>query len=239
MNLAYLDQIKKTDILSRRSALKTLGASLLIAGVSPSMAFSSKASSSGFKGEGRMGMSSGEDWIDTFFNGGADKIINYYADEFVFEDITLFQTINNKEDLYRAFLPFGDFGPDAPGGVHQFDIIRYDGGLAGDRKNIARDKTPEGYSDEEWKMWSSDALTGINHDYDEWCVMNWVWRAKHNADDFLGIKGCKGKTTYTRGITFHMYRDRKIVREFTHWNFRDVAIQMGTFPEPNKFWLNK
>jgi hypothetical protein len=81
-------------------------------GVAPSVAFgmSSAAeadeSSKGFKGKGRMGMSTGEDWIDTFFNEGAAGIIHYYADDFVFEDITLFQTITDKEELYNAFLPF-------------------------------------------------------------------------------------------------------------------------------------
>lgn len=47
----------------------------------------------------------------------------------------------------------------------------------------------------------------------------------------------KGKTTYARGMTFHAYKDRKIVREFTYWNFRGVAIQLGVFKPQAKFWL--
>src|SRR5690606_14313686 len=126
---------------------------------------------------------------------------------------------------------------DSPAGVHQFDVIRYDGGPAGDRRGLARSTMPEGYGAEEWQTWSADALLGIDHDYDEWGVMNWVWRAQHNMDEFLGLTGCQGKTTHTRGITFHCYRERKIVREFTFWNFRDVAIQLGALPPPHKFWL--
>ena len=238
MHLAYLDQVKNPPKTSRRKALKTLGASILVAGLTPSVAFGGGTSNSGFRGKGRMGMSTGEDWIDTFFTGGADEIIHYYADDFVFEDITFFQAIDDKETLHRAFVPFNDAGPDSPMGVHQFDIIRYDGGLASDRRAIARPQKPEGHSSEEWGMWSKDTLLGIDHDYDEWAVMNWVWCAQHNMDDFLGITGCKGKTTHTRGITFHCYRDRKIVREFTYWNYRDVAIQLGAAAGPQKFWLN-
>lgn len=66
--------------------------------------------------------------------------VDYYADEFVFEDVTFFQTIDNKDDLYRAFLPFNDGKPDSPAGVHQFDVIRYDGGRAGSRRGI---RTPD------------------------------------------------------------------------------------------------
>jgi steroid delta-isomerase-like uncharacterized protein len=67
--------------------------------------------------------------------------------------------------------------------------------------------------------------------------MNWVWKATHNMY-FLGLPA-KGKTTHTRGITFHCYKNRKIVREFTYWNFRGVAIQLGAFPPPDQFWLKK
>jgi steroid delta-isomerase-like uncharacterized protein len=75
----------------------------------------------------------------------------------------------------------------------------------------------------------------VGIDYDEWGVMNWVWKATHNMD-FLELPA-KGKTTYTRGMTFHLYRERKVVREFTFWNFRGVAIQLGAFKPQEKFWL--
>lgn len=243
MHLAYLHQTEEEISKSRRDLLKKMGGGLLAAGMMPALAFGAPTTTlvgepgKGFRGTGRMGMSTGEDWIDTFFTGGAKEIIHYYADEFVFEDITLFQAITDKETLYRAFLPFNDEGPDSPAGVHNFDVIRYDGGLASDRRHIARPQKPDNYTDEEWETWSRDALLGIDYDYDEWGVMNWVWRAKHNMDEFLGIKGTKGKTTHTRGITFHMYKNRKVVREYTFWNFRDVAIQLGAAEPPYKFWL--
>lgn len=239
MHLAYLEPMRSTDLSAgRRDFLKTAGASILIGGLAPAQAFAADAGTGGkgFKGRGRMGMSTGEDWIDTFFNGGAAEIVHYYADDFVFEDVTLFQTISNKDELYRAFLPFNNNGPDSPVGVHQFDIIRYDGGLAKNSRGIARKSLPEGYDAASWAAQSSGTLAGIDLEYDEWAVMQWVWKAKHNADDFLGLKGAKGKTTTCRGITFHCYRNRRIVRETTHWNFREVGVQLGALEPPALFW---
>lgn len=232
MHLGYLDQMNATT--QRRSFLQALGGATLAAGLGVSDTVAGQPVK-GFKGSGRMTMSTGEEWIDTFFTGGAEAIVHYYADEFVFEDVTLFQTIDNKEDLYRAFLPFNNEGPDSPAGVHQFDVIRYDGGPAGDRKGVRRQTVPANYTRELWKTWSGDVLAGVDNDYDEWAVMNWVWKATHNMD-FLELPA-KGKTTHARGITFHMYRDRKIVREYTHWDFRGVAIQLGAFRPQEKFWL--
>lgn len=233
MHLGYLEQMRDLEFSSeRRKFFAKSGAGALGAGFAASAIGDEHAQ--GFKGKGRMGMRTGEDWIDTFYNGGAEEIIHYYADEFVFEDVTLFQTIDNKEDLYRAFLPFGNGGPDSPAGVHQFDVARYDGGPAGDKRGVQRTEIPAGYSPEMWQQWSADPLAGADLGYDEWAVMNWVWKAKHNMD-FLELPA-KGKVTHTRGITFHLYRERKVVREFTHWNFRDVAIQLGVFKPQVKFW---
>ncbi len=232
MHLGYLDYTKSAPATSsRRDLLRRAGAAVL--GGFAAGAFANDGQ--GFKGSGRMDLATAEDWIDTFFSGGADAIVHYYADEFVFEDITLFQTISNKEDLHRAFLPFDDAGPESPAGVHQFDVIRYDGGPAGDRKGVIRDGVPENYTPELWQTWSADTLAGAALDYDEWAIIQWVWRARHNMD-FLGLPA-QGKTTYCRGMTFHCYRARRIVREFTHWNFRDVAIQLGAMPPQQKFWL--
>ncbi|WP_373097909.1 twin-arginine translocation signal domain-containing protein [Zhongshania sp.] len=238
MHLGFLnsevDEIsnaKKTS--SRRNFIKTAGAMISVAGLAPSAAFAGNKKQ-GFNGSGRMGMSTGEDWIDTFYTGGAEAIVHYYADDFVFEDITLFQTIQDKDELYRAFLPFGK---GSPAGEHQFDVLRYDGGMAGDRTAQLRMENPGGYSDADWHHWSKDTFLGADHSYDEWCVMQWIWRGKHNVD-FLGLPAI-GKTTTTRGITFHCYQNRKIVRESTFWNYRDVAIQLGAAPAPNKFWLKK
>jgi steroid delta-isomerase-like uncharacterized protein len=233
MHLGYLEQMRNAELSpQRRAFLKQAGGAAVMAGLGSVGAVS--AASPGFKGSGRMNMGTGEDWIDTFFTGGAEAIIHYYADDFVFEDITLFQTIDNKEDLYRAFLPFGDAGPDAPAGVHQFDIIRYDGGVAGDRRGVRRNGVPENYTPGLWQSLSADTLAGVDLDYDEWAVMNWLWKATHNMD-FLELPAA-GKTTHTRGMTFHLYRERKVVREFTYWNFRGVAIQLGVFKPQEKFW---
>ncbi|MBA4284900.1 MAG: hypothetical protein C0434_05150 [Xanthomonadaceae bacterium] len=87
-----------------------------------------------------------------------------------------------------------------------------------------------------WVATSSGTLAGIDLEYDEWAVMQWVWKAKHNADDFLGLKGAQGRTTTCRGITFHCYRNRKIVRETTQWNFREVGVQLGALEPPVLFW---
>lgn len=188
----------------------------------------------GFEGEGPMDINTAQDWIDTFFTGGAHEIIHYYADKFVFEDITLFQAITDKADLYRAFLPFIDAGPDSPAGVHRFDVIRYDGGPAREAKTAFRSKAPAGYVQAEWDDLTKDAKLGLDHAYDEWGVINWIWKAKHNTD-FLGMPAA-GKTTHCRGATFHSYKDRKIVREFTYWEFRSVAIQLGVAEPQIRFW---
>ncbi len=230
MHLGYLN--RKTTSAQRRRFLQAIGGAALTSGITGSAAFAD--STQGFKGSGQMNMSTGDDWIDTFFTGGADAIIHYYADDFVFEDVTLFQTIDNKEDLYRAFLPFNDDGPDSPAGVHQFDVIRYDGGPAGEQRGVKRETSPENYTQEQWQVWSGDTLAGADFEYDEWAVINWVWKATHNMD-FLELPA-KGKTTYARGMTFHSYRERKIVREFTYWNFRGVAIQLGAFKPQAEFW---
>ncbi len=183
MHLAYLDTMSQlARAPSTRRAFLKASATAAIGG----SALAASPSIRGFRGEGPMNFSTGEDWIDTFFSGGAEAIIHYYADEFVFEDVTLFQTISDKESLYRAFLPFNDAGPDAPAGVHQFDVIRYDGGAAGALRGKRRAERPGNYTAELWNSWSSATLLGSELDYDEWSVLNWVWKAEHNMD-FLGL----------------------------------------------------
>ena len=87
---------------------------------------------------------------------------------------------------------------------------------------------------EAWKQWSSGGLAGADLEYDKWAVMNRVWKATHNMD-FLGLPA-KGRQTHTRGMTFHTYRERRIVREFTFRNFRDVAVQLGAAEPQVPFW---
>src|SRR3546814_10561622 len=72
--------------------------------------------------------------------------------------------------------------------------------------------------------WSSDVCSSNL----EWGYMQWIWKATHN-EDFFGIPAA-GKTTYTRGTTTQFYRDGKIVRCRTHWNFREFAMQLGVIP---------
>ncbi|MGH1422285.1 MAG: hypothetical protein ACRBEQ_10735 [Hyphomonas sp.] len=246
MHLAYLSRELSKPLSSDRRSLLKLGMGGAMVGAmsglgacatsSPVSLGGSSASNDGkgFKGSGKMDIRSGEDWIDTFFTGGASEIIHYYADDFVFEDITLNQAITDKDSLYRAFLPFEDKGPDSPAGVHQFDVIRYDGGPANKAFTQFQDKAPEGYSQADWDHWTKDAKLGRNYDYEEWGVMNWIWKAKHNMD-FLGMPA-KGKTTHCRGVTFHNYVNRKIVREFTYWEFRMVANQLGVAEPQLRFW---
>ena len=235
MHLAYLGQIE-TPLPNRRSLIKGASGLLVSSAIlgSAQTAFAAR-SQSGFKGSGPMNMTTGEDWIDTFFTGGADEIIHYYADEFVFEDVTFAQAIDNKEDLHRAFVPFNNSGPDSPLGVHQFDIIRYFGGAAGNLVNTFRPDVPGGYTPDMWAEVTREARIGAGLAFDEWATISWVWKATHNGD-FLGMPA-KGKTTYARGTTEHLYRNRKIVREYTSWDFRGVAIQLGAIPPQEKFWL--
>ena len=216
---------EKPPEVTRRKML-ALGAGALGAAAAPLTA------SAGFRGEGRMNFSTGQDWIKTFFES-ADKIITYYADQFVFEDATLFQTITDKEELHAAFVPFANKDPDSPVGVHYFDVIRYDGGHAPGSRGVLRPEKPKEYTDAEYAEFAAPIMLG-DYEYDEWAVMNWIWKAEH-AGDFLGLPA-KGKSTMTRGITFHCYKDRKIVREYTLWDFRTVAIQLGQAEPPVLFW---
>lgn len=71
----------------------------------------------------------------------------------------------------------------------------------------------------------------------EWAVLNSVWKASHNWD-CLELPA-KGKTTHTREMRFRLCRERKVVREFTYWDFCGVAIQFGAFEPQEKFWLRE
>ncbi|HIF08474.1 MAG TPA: hypothetical protein EYQ81_00540 [Sneathiellales bacterium] len=219
------DEGIEPSTISRRNLL-TFGAGALSAAAMSAPAFA------GFKGEGRMNFQTGQEWIKTFFTS-ADEIITYYADDFVFEDATLFQTITDKTELHASFAPFENQDPDSPIGVHHFDVIRYDGGYAPGSKPTMREQRPGVYTEAEYKEFAGPIMLG-DYEYDEWAVMNWIWKAVHNGP-FLGLPA-KGKSTMTRGTTFHCYKDRKIVREYTLWDFRTVAIQLGQAEPPVMFW---
>ena len=67
MHLGYFEHMKDEDLdIARRRFLRRAGSAALLGSFAGSAA---AAPVGGFKGEGRMGMSTGEDWIDTFFNG--------------------------------------------------------------------------------------------------------------------------------------------------------------------------
>jgi steroid delta-isomerase-like uncharacterized protein len=178
-----------------------------------------------------------QDWVTAFFEKGAEEVLAYYADDFVWEDIEFGQTITTKEELYKAFVVFNNSGPDSPFGVHTFEMISYDGGSVSNSKAETRkDGVPAGWNPADYHRLADKILIGSDFEYDEWGYMQWVWKATHNAD-FFGIPA-RGKTTVTRGTTTQFYRAGKIVRCRTHWNFREFAIQLGLIPPPDEAWRN-
>jgi hypothetical protein len=183
----------------------------------------------------RKNFQSAQDWVTAFFDKGAEEVLGYYADDFVWEDIEFGQTITTKEELYKAFVVFNNSGPDSPFGVHKFEVLTYDGGPAGASRGVKREGgTPEGWNDRDYHRLADPIYLGADYAYDEWGYMQWIWKATHNAD-FFGIPA-SGKTTVTRGTTTQMYREGKIVRCRTHWNFREFAIQLGVIPPPDEAW---
>ena len=180
---------------------------------------------------------SAQDWVTAFFDKGAEEVLGYYADDFVWEDIEFMQTITTKEELYKAFVVFNNSGPESPFGVHKFEVLTYDGGPAGDSKGVTRQgpmpKEWEGY-EADYNRFTNNIMLGADIDYDEWGYMQWIWKATHNQD-FFGIPAA-GKTTVTRGTTTQMYKEGKIVRCRTHWNFREFAMQLGIVPAPDEAW---
>ena len=167
-------------------------------------------------------------------------MLGYYADDFVWEDIEFMQTITTKEDLYKAFVVFNNSGPESPFGIHKFEVLTYDGGPAGRSRGVRRTEgTPpewQGELEGDYARFANNIYLGADLDYDEWGYMQWVWKATHNSD-FFGIPAA-GKTTVTRGTTTQMYKNGKIVRCRTHWNFREFAMQLGLIPAPDEAWRN-
>ena len=60
-------------------------------------------------------------WLKAF-RESADKVCELYADEFLFEDLMLGQSITDKGDLARAFAPYANTDPDNGIGIHLFRI---------------------------------------------------------------------------------------------------------------------
>jgi hypothetical protein len=61
-------------------------------------------------------------WIKTF-SESADKVVELYADIFLFEDRLLGQRISDKEELRRAFKVFENTTPPGPAGTNIFDVL--------------------------------------------------------------------------------------------------------------------
>lgn len=255
MHILYADQVQDRDLTpeqqrtlqeiranapagrptNRRTVLKGMGTALLGAAALPSIANACEP----VDARGcRMGIDQAQNWVTAFFEKGAEEVLGYYADDFVWEDIEFHQTITTKEELYKAFVVFNNSGPGSPFGVHRFEVLRYDGGPAGNNKATQRrDRSvPPTWTEAEFRPYEKAILLGSDLDYDEWGYLQWVWKAQHNSD-FFGIPA-KGKSTTTRGVTFQCYRGGKIVRCQTFWNFRDFAIQLGVIPPPDNAWRN-
>lgn len=66
-------------------------------------------------------------WIKSF-GSSPEEGVSFYADEFIFEDIPLDQDIrNNKEDLFRCFMPYANTDASNGYGIHNFDVDDYVG----------------------------------------------------------------------------------------------------------------
>lgn len=65
-------------------------------------------------------------WIKAFAES-ADKVVELYADPFLFEDLLLGQQITDKEELRCAFKVFENTDPPGPAGTNVFDVLRYTG----------------------------------------------------------------------------------------------------------------
>src|SRR3546814_18599027 len=79
-----------------------------------------------------------QNWVTAFFDKGAEEVLGYYADDFVWEDIEFMQTITTKEELYQAFVVFNNSGPESAFVVHKFELLTYDAGHAGAARGVKR-----------------------------------------------------------------------------------------------------
>jgi steroid delta-isomerase-like uncharacterized protein len=65
-------------------------------------------------------------------------------------------------------------------------------------------------------------------------VIEWEWRGRH-VGEFLGVPAA-GKETVVRGITFHSYENRKIVREAAFWDAVTALQQLGALKPTVEYW---
>lgn len=60
-------------------------------------------------------------WLKAF-RESAEKVAELYADDFLFEDLMLGQSITDKAELVRAFAPYANDDPANGIGIHHFRI---------------------------------------------------------------------------------------------------------------------
>lgn len=60
-------------------------------------------------------------WLKAF-RESPEKVCRMYADDFLFEDLALDQSITDKEELARVFAPYANTDPDNGVGLHHFRI---------------------------------------------------------------------------------------------------------------------
>lgn len=234
MHILYSGLVEDAHLsLEERATLRRIRA-----GQGVCMASNAGETAGGGSWRGTKNFNTAQDWVTAFFDKGAEEVLGYYADDFVWEDIEFMQTITTKEELYKAFVVFNNSGPDSPFGTHKFEVLSFDGGPAGrGRAEKRQGGVPaewQGELEADYNRFANNIFLGGDLDYDEWGYMQWIWKATHN-EDFFGIPAA-GKTTVTRGTTTQMYKDGKIVRCRTHWNFREFAIQLGVIPPPDEAW---
>jgi steroid delta-isomerase-like uncharacterized protein len=61
------------------------------------------------------------EWLKAF-RSSAEEVSNLYADDFLFEDLMLGQSITDKGELARGFAPYANTDPDNGVGIHRFRI---------------------------------------------------------------------------------------------------------------------
>jgi steroid delta-isomerase-like uncharacterized protein len=65
-------------------------------------------------------------WLKAF-RTSAEEVCRLYADDFLFEDLMLDQSITDRGDLHRVFAPYANKDPENGIGIHNFRIRGYVG----------------------------------------------------------------------------------------------------------------
>jgi steroid delta-isomerase-like uncharacterized protein len=65
-------------------------------------------------------------WLKAF-RTSSEEVCQLYADDFLFEDLMLDQSITDKDDLHRVFAPYANKDPENGIGIHNFRIRSYVG----------------------------------------------------------------------------------------------------------------